>query len=59
MLVKKLTLREESPYLELFCPHFPAFRLSPRIQSEYGKMRTRKTPNTDTSTQCKKHKNKS
>ena len=36
-------------------PHFPAFRLnmerygvSLRIQSEYGKMRTRITPNTDT-----------
>ena len=36
-------------------PHFPAFRLNTEryevsllIQSEYGKMRTRTTPNTDT-----------
>ena len=36
-------------------PHFPEFRLNmkrysvpPRIQSECGKIRTRKTPNTDT-----------
>ena len=36
-------------------PHFPAFGLnmesysvSPRIQSEWGKIRTRITPNTDT-----------
>ena len=30
-------------------PHFPAFGLvSLRIQSECGKIRTRKTPNTDT-----------
>ena len=29
-------------------PYFPAFGLNSRIQSECGKIRTRKTPNTDT-----------
>ena len=31
------------------CPYFPAFGLNIRIQSECGKVRSRKTPNTDTS----------
>ena len=33
------------------CPHFPAFEQNMEIstyQSEYGKIRTRKSPNTDT-----------
>ena len=29
-------------------PHFPAFGLNNRIQSDCGKMETRLTPNTDT-----------
>ena len=29
-------------------PHFPAFRMNTEIETEYGKMRTRITPNTDT-----------
>ena len=49
------TVRKKYPYSELFCPHFPAFRLnmerygiSLRIQSECGKIRTRITPDMDT-----------
>ena len=30
-------------------PHFPAFGINFRIQSKYGKIRTKKIPNTDTS----------
>ena len=48
-------LLKNCPYSELFCPHFPVFRLNTEtyraslcIQSEYGKMRTRITPNTVT-----------
>ena len=40
---------------DFFCSHFPAYGLnrerylvSPSIQSNCGKLRTRKTPNTDT-----------
>ena len=43
-------LHENCPYLGFFWPYFPGFGLnterygvSLRIQSEYGKMRTRKT----------------
>ena len=49
------TLHEKCSYSELFGPYFPGFGLiteryyvSLRIQSEYGKMRIRITPNTDT-----------
>ena len=41
-----LPLREKSPYSEFFRPVFPDMSL--RIQSECGKLRTRKCPNTDT-----------
>ena len=51
----KITLREKCPYLELFWSVSPAFELnterydvSLRIQIEFGKLRTRLTPNTDT-----------
>ena len=44
----KETLRQKSPNMEVFFPHFPVFRLNKeiylvnlRIQSEYGKIRTR------------------
>ena len=50
-----LWLRENCSYLEFSGPHFPAFGLnmerysvSLRIQSEFGKIRTSKTPNMDT-----------
>ena len=49
-----LALRKKSLYSEFFGPYFPALGLNTerygvflRIQSEYGKIRTRKTPNTD------------
>ena len=49
------TLRKKCPYSELFWSAFPRIWLnterygaSLRIQSEYGKIRTRITPNTDT-----------
>ena len=49
------TLREKCPYSELSGPRFPTFRLntekyfvSLRIQSKFGKMRTRITLNTNT-----------
>ena len=38
-------LREKCPYSEIFWPAFS--RVTPRIQSKCGKMRTRITPNTD------------
>ena len=48
------SLHEESPYSEFFCLYFPTSGLnterygaSLRIQSECGKIRTRKTPNMD------------
>ena len=52
-------MRQKCPYSELFWslffPHFAAFGLNTerysvclRIQSEFGKIRTRITPNTDT-----------
>ena len=48
-------LRQKCPYSEFSGPYFPVFGLSMerygvslRIQSKYGKIRTRKTPNTDT-----------
>ena len=51
----KALLREKYPYSEFSDPYFPAFvlnseryRVSFRIQSEFRKIRTRKTPNTDT-----------
>ena len=50
-----ISLRKKCPYSELFWSYFPAFglnteryRVSLRIQSECGKIRTRITPNTDT-----------
>ena len=49
-IIKMSILREKCPYSEFFSgPYFPAFEVSLRIQSECGKMRTRKTTNTDTS----------
>ena len=52
----KSPLCEKCPYSDFSGPYFPAFGLnkerygvSLRIQSEYGKIRTRRTPNTDTS----------
>ena len=41
-----VSLREKYPYSELFTSAFS--RISLRIQSECEKMRTRRTPNTDT-----------
>ena len=47
-----LPLREEGPYSEFFWSVFSRIRTEYggilRIQSECGKIRTRKTPNTDT-----------
>ena len=40
------SLREKCPYSEFSGAYFPAFGLN--IQSKCGKIRTRKTPNTDT-----------
>ena len=49
------TLREKCPYSVFFCPYFAAFELNTErysvslcIQFEFGKIRTRKTQNTDT-----------
>ena len=50
------TLREKCPYLQFFWSVFPCIRteygkirsISVRIQSECGKIQTRKTPNMDT-----------
>ena len=49
------SLRERCPYSQLFWSHFPAFKLntdrytvSLRIQSKYGNMWTRLSPNIDT-----------
>ena len=41
-------LREKCRYLEFSGQYFPAFPHSDRIRSECGKIRTRKTPKTDT-----------
>ena len=48
------TLREKCPYSDFSSPYFPAFglntdryKVSLCIQSEYGNIRTRKTPNMD------------
>ena len=38
---------EKCPYSELFCSHAVTFSVSLRIQSECGKILTRKAPNTD------------
>ena len=35
------------PYFLTFGVHIERYRVSLRIQSEYGKIRTRKTPNTN------------
>ena len=44
-----MTLREKCLYLEFFLSVFTSIRtISLRIQSECGKIRTRRTPNTDT-----------
>ena len=47
-------MREKCPFSDFSDPYFPAFGLnterysvSLRIQSEFGKIHTRKTPNTD------------
>ena len=52
ILLSKSTLREKCPYSEFFWSVFSRIRteygVSLRIQSECGKIRTRKTPNTDT-----------
>ena len=49
------TLHKSANFRSYSCPHFPGFGLntvrcgvSLRIQSEYGKMRTRIAPNMDT-----------
>ena len=54
VLVSQQPLRENCPYSEFFGPYFPAFGLnteiysvSVHIQSEWGKIRTRETPNTN------------
>ena len=41
---KNVSLRENCPYSEFSCPYFPEFGLN----TECGKIQTRKTPNTDT-----------
>ena len=53
--VLALPLREKCPYLEFSGPYFSTFGLNSErygvshlIQSECGKIRTRKTSNTDT-----------
>ena len=50
-----ISLLKKYPYLEFSGPHFPAFGLNTErysvalhIQFEFGKIRTRKIPNTDT-----------
>ena len=55
LLYYRCSLRQNCPYLEFFWSDFLSFGLNTkryevylRIQSEYGKIRTRKTPNTDT-----------
>ena len=49
-IIQMSILREKCPYSEFFSgPHFPSFGVSLRIQSECGKIRTRKTPNKDAS----------
>ena len=52
---KRIAQLEQCSYSEFFWPFFPAFGLNMEkysvsllIQSECGKIRTRKTPNTDT-----------
>ena len=49
---RQVSLREKCPYSEFFCTLFSLIRTEygeiGDIQSECGKMRTRKTPNTDT-----------
>ena len=52
---RKVSLREKYPYLEFFWSVFTRIktesrdiRISLHIQSEWGKMRARKTPNRDT-----------
>ena len=53
--MRKSNCVKNAPIWSYSCPHLPTFGLnterygvSVRIQSEYGKMRTRITPNTDT-----------
>ena len=55
----QIILREKCPYLEFFGAYYPAFGLNTRIysvnfciQSHYGKIRTRKGPDTDIFKQC-------
>ena len=47
-LLVTVTLREKCPYSELFWSAFSRIRAALSIQSEYGKMWTRITPNKDT-----------
>ena len=48
--VKSVRIRSFSgPYFPAFGLNAERYSVSLRIQSEYGKIRTRKTPNTDTS----------
>ena len=47
--VKSVRIRSYSgPYFPAFGLNTEIYRVSPRIQSEGGKIRTRKTPTTDT-----------
>ena len=47
--VKSVHIRRFSgPYFPAFGLNVNRYRLSLRIQSEYGKIKTRKTPNTET-----------
>ena len=47
-MLKYYTLREKCPYLPAFRLNTKRYRVSLRIKCECGKIRTRKTPNTNT-----------
>ena len=50
LTVKSVRIRSYSgPYFPAFGLNMGRYRVSLRIQYKWGKMRTRKTPNTDTS----------